>query len=84
MSYSTEDIHDDNRIPTPEILFLEAGITALKESGKGLIEVGRALIEQSAELEKALETLQRSVEKNLSSLIDEARKSENHGELVSG
>lgn len=58
MSYSVKDIPNDSRIITPEILFLEAGITALKESGKGLIEVGEALIEKSAVLEKALETLQ--------------------------
>ncbi len=58
MSYSVKDIPNDSRITTPEILFLEAGITALKESGKGLIEVGEALIEKSAVLEKALETLQ--------------------------
>lgn len=67
MIYSVKDIPDLSRIITPEILAIEVGVAALKESGEELIEVGRVLIEKSVKFEKKLEDLRKKTEARIMS-----------------
>lgn len=67
MSYSVKDTPNLSRIITPEILAIEVGVAALKESGEGLIEVGRVLIEKSVKFEKKLEDLRKKTEARIMS-----------------